>query len=387
MKYGLLVYKETENIGDDIQSYASKRYLPKIDYYVEREKLDEFLPNEKDDVAVIMNGWFMHNKQSFPPTDYIIPHLVSMHFSIGNNWTLDKSLYLDKYSKEYLNKNGPVGSRDYVTMERLKEMGINTYYSGCLTLTIEKFQGVKKKEYICSVDLGEEKNDKLREYFKDLNQEIIYTTHEVNPVKNSRLSFEQRFKNVEDLLKLYQGSKGVITTRLHCALPCLALGVPVILIYNENSYDRLGTFEKLMKLCSEKDFLKKDSNIEFYINNEEVNKIKDNLTKSCETFIKNVSIENRNIKLLEIEDYKKVNKMDYIKWKKNIMNIEINDLKKDIEWFKSKISDKEIENNITNSILQKEIEKNKALQKRIDDIEKKNAYKIYKKIKNLIKND
>ena len=46
MKYGLITYKDTENIGDDIQSYVAIRFLPKIDYYIEREKLYLFVPKK-----------------------------------------------------------------------------------------------------------------------------------------------------------------------------------------------------------------------------------------------------------------------------------------------------------------------------------------------------
>ena len=37
MKYGLVVFKETTNLGDDIQSYSIKKMLPQVDYYIERE--------------------------------------------------------------------------------------------------------------------------------------------------------------------------------------------------------------------------------------------------------------------------------------------------------------------------------------------------------------
>ena len=36
MKYGLVVYKDTDNIGDDILSYAAMRFLPRIDYIIDR---------------------------------------------------------------------------------------------------------------------------------------------------------------------------------------------------------------------------------------------------------------------------------------------------------------------------------------------------------------
>lgn len=58
MKYGVVVYHDTNNIGDDIQSYAAAQLLPQVDYYIEREHLDVFRPNEEGPVNVIMNGWF-----------------------------------------------------------------------------------------------------------------------------------------------------------------------------------------------------------------------------------------------------------------------------------------------------------------------------------------
>ncbi len=47
MKFGLIVYKDTEIIGDDIQSYVSTKYLPRIDYIIERGNVTSFVPKEK----------------------------------------------------------------------------------------------------------------------------------------------------------------------------------------------------------------------------------------------------------------------------------------------------------------------------------------------------
>lgn len=62
MKYGVIVYRNTRNIEDDIQSYAASKLLPQVDYYIEREQLDTFRPKEDEPVNAIMNGWFMYNK-------------------------------------------------------------------------------------------------------------------------------------------------------------------------------------------------------------------------------------------------------------------------------------------------------------------------------------
>ena len=51
MKYGLVIYEHTDNLGDDILTYAVMRFLPKIDYLIDRESLDTFCPEEKEKVT------------------------------------------------------------------------------------------------------------------------------------------------------------------------------------------------------------------------------------------------------------------------------------------------------------------------------------------------
>ena len=47
MNYGIMYYKSTDNIGDDIQTYTAVRFLPHIDYHIDREDLNCFVPKEK----------------------------------------------------------------------------------------------------------------------------------------------------------------------------------------------------------------------------------------------------------------------------------------------------------------------------------------------------
>jgi len=71
MKFGLVVCSSTDNFGDDILSYASYRFLPKVDYIIDRENADTFIPDSKEAVSAIFNGWFLHNKFNWPPSEYI----------------------------------------------------------------------------------------------------------------------------------------------------------------------------------------------------------------------------------------------------------------------------------------------------------------------------
>ena len=111
MKYGLVVYKDTDNIGDDILSYAAMRFLPRIDYIIDREQLDVFSPEKKEMVSVIMNGWFLYHKSHWPPSPYINPLFIGIHFSGKKLFGIEDE-YLDGYGKKYFKDHEPIGCRD-----------------------------------------------------------------------------------------------------------------------------------------------------------------------------------------------------------------------------------------------------------------------------------
>ena len=174
MKFGLMVKKETKNIGDDIQAYAVKRFLPRIDYYVDMNHMDEFIPDKEEKVAVIINGWFLQYTLNWPPSPYIKPLPISMHFT-NKDWfwdTTDRAYHLQGYGLEYLKDIEPIGCRDSHTQKLLDSKGIKTEYTGCMTLTIPKFQKIEKQDYICAVDVSEkviEQRSRIQFYFIDIN--------------------------------------------------------------------------------------------------------------------------------------------------------------------------------------------------------------------------
>ena len=242
MKYGLMYYKSTDNIGDDIQTYVAIKFLPHIDYYIDRESLSCFVPDKKEYVSMIMNGWFIHNKLAWPPSPYINPLLISMHFKDLEETDVG-DMYLKGIGGDFLKQYGPVGARDFETIKRLEKNSIDAYFSGCLTLTLEKFSKVKKKKKICLVDVSNEVISKVKD---NTNLEIEIITHSLNQKETEKKNIEERMNDVERILKKYQESSIVITTRIHCALPCLELGTPVIVIHKEVfDEDRLGNFIQL----------------------------------------------------------------------------------------------------------------------------------------------
>ncbi len=317
MKYGLMYYKSTDNIGDDIQTYVAIKYLPHIDYYIDRESLSCFVPKEKEYVSMIMNGWYIHNKIAWPPSPYINPLLISMHFRNLKEVDIGDE-YLKGFGGEFLKQYEPVGARDIETEKRLKQNGIETYFSGCMTLTLDKFKNTEKKEKICLVDVGEEV---IKKVGQSTNCNIEILSHFLDQKETEKKAISQRMKEVENLLKKYQEAKLIITNRLHVALPSVALGTPVILLHKEfYDEDRLGNFLDLFDNYIDNEFLEMD--ITELLKSPKPNsskylKIRENIDKKCKEFIQkceNFSFANED--LPDIEDYKKY--VNNIKWYKNI---------------------------------------------------------------------
>lgn len=395
MKYGLLYYKETDNIGDDVQTYAQRQFLPKIDYLIDREALNLFVPNEKEYVATIMNAWYLHNKAAWPPSPYIKPLLTSMHFSVNPRLNGGDD-YIKAEGAQYLKVHGPVGCRDEETVKRLTANGVPTYFSGCMTLTLKPFPNLERKDYICAVDVDDQILEKIK---SSTNREIKVITHKVNPKDISAKSIEQRMLDVEELLKTYQQAHLVITSRLHTMLPSIALGTPVILIHKaEYEKDRLETFLKYADSYVNTEFLEMDiSNIleSPKPNNEEYLQITNNLNRICEEFIENTKKEELNdtSKLPEIEEYNK--KVVWLKhnnnlyekaWRQSLSNIfEMDGYFKQLQ-----------EANIKNEELQKQLneereklgqskKENAELEDKLNRLYNSKTFKIALKMRKIIK--
>ena len=70
-----------KNIGDYIQAVATRQFVDKIDEYIEQEEADNYFPEDKRPIRLIMNGWYQWRSENWPPSEYIVPLLVSMHIS------------------------------------------------------------------------------------------------------------------------------------------------------------------------------------------------------------------------------------------------------------------------------------------------------------------
>lgn len=232
MKYGLLYHKPTQNLGDDIQSYAISCRIPRVDCLVDRENINTFTTEDGEAVATVMSAWWMWYKWNWPPSKYIYPFFTGFHYSdnvdakqAGCPVGYD---YLSGLGADYLNAYGPIYTRDYYTKDRLGDVGVNAEFGGCITITLPKQPETEEKGYIVLVDVNEKVETRIRRIAEEKHVEVKTVTHDLD-WKNKLKSWDERKKQVEDVLTLYQNARCVVTRRLHCALPCLAMGVPVLL--------------------------------------------------------------------------------------------------------------------------------------------------------------
>ncbi|MGE5357348.1 MAG: polysaccharide pyruvyl transferase family protein [Deltaproteobacteria bacterium] len=257
MKYGVLVNNNSKNYGDDIQSLAAMRLLPQIDYFIDREKTNDFHTNEH--VKFICNGWFMDHPDNWPPDKNLIPIFISFHVTDSNK-SSDK--LINRKLFEYYKQFEPIGCRDFNTVSLFKKIGIEAYFSGCLTLTLEnKYPNSSRTDEILLVDpvnhlLPEKFANKIisRLIPESIKPNIRHISHYHENIKD----YEDNIIQAENLLESYSKAHLIITSRIHAALPAIALGTPVLFIdlgYNTvKSRSRFGGLLNLFHTIDNHDF-------------------------------------------------------------------------------------------------------------------------------------
>jgi len=216
----------TENLGDYIQILACLRLLETLDLrpsiYLDRDTELASAPTGEWDSGPILlplSGWFKHMTGSdpqWPPHGRIIPIFIGFHVRPHQCPAL-----AEPASIEYMKAHGPVGCRDPFTKRVLEEKGVPTYLSHCLSLTFMRRPREQIGDKVVVASRDREILDLLPpEYRRD----HLYVNH--YDVKNNFSAYMAAARNV---LALYRTqARVVITTFLHCALPCLAMGIPVV---------------------------------------------------------------------------------------------------------------------------------------------------------------
>ncbi len=235
MQNGVIYFPDSTNIGDDIQTYAAS-LLVDNPVFCNRERLDELSKKTR----LLCNGWFMENAKHWPPSDIVNPLFISFHISNKN-----KELMTSERAIKYYKRHQPIGCRDHHTLNLLKSHKVEAYFSGCLTLTIPKYEGSRGDE-ILFVDVL--RTNYTNNYRKTIVKNMIpdayknkvqFVSHFSEDLKT--IDTKTRIAQAKQMLDRYSKAKLVFTSLIHCALPCIALGTPVVFVdfgFNNNEAKR-----------------------------------------------------------------------------------------------------------------------------------------------------
>lgn len=243
MKYGILKYSSI-NIGDEVQSVAAMRFLPKIDYYVQRERVDQFKSKNGEKVKMFMNAWWMWDYKHFPPSSDIEPLFVSFHIREKIRKQLSKK-FMKKKVVDYFKQHEPIGCRDTGTAAYLQEHGIDAYFTGCMTMTLlpnYKLKEAYGNKYVLCVDVPEP----MVKIIREKSEKPVYS---VSRMISPAFKGKDRLKVAKYMLFLYHNAACVVTPRLHVALPSVAFETPVCLVATKTEkfevLTRRGRFDGL----------------------------------------------------------------------------------------------------------------------------------------------
>lgn len=241
-EYAVIGYPNSINLGDEVQSIAAARLLPWVDHYLPRERLDEVTSAQK--IKLLCNGFFMYEPAHWPPSEAIDPLFISMHLSSQYH----AEPMARKELRDYYAKHLPVGGRDKRTVRIFEENGHAAYFSACVTLTLENpFPPEERSGEILLVDpFYKYQSEDYRNYLENAiippqeRHRVVHITHSLAP--DHGMSEAEKIAKATELLDRYARASLVITSRIHCALPCTGMGTPVLFI--ANGYDRKHGFER-----------------------------------------------------------------------------------------------------------------------------------------------
>lgn len=230
-------YPRIVNIGDYIQSIAARQYFSSEDVeYVDRDNICNY---KSDEVNLIANGWYYFFEGNEIFSEKINPLFVSFHINNIEDVT-EKTL-------AYLKQHQPIGCRDFATRDFLVSHNINAYFSSCLTTTLDSYARDKGERNNAVVFCDFDDSDFfIFEIIRDIieDAEVESTTH----IYEKGLSHDAYFEEAKRLIDIYARSRLVITTRIHCALPCLALKTPVILCVPHYDTKRFKGLDQMLNI-------------------------------------------------------------------------------------------------------------------------------------------
>ena len=240
----------TQNLGDHIQIIAGLRLLsasgiePSV--FVDRD--DEIASSVELDrlpapIGILLNGWFKSNRAEWPPHPKLLPLIIGFHIRLFQCPEL-----VSGESIEFFRRYQPIGCRDSYTRDLLGSFGIDAFVSNCLSLTLPKrIENPQAQTEVFVVS----RDERILAYMPVAFGPHVFINHYTDTH-----DFSVNMAKARQILEIYRTrAKLIVTTLLHCALPAIAMGIPVIVFYPLNTdaghasdHERFSTLENMLPI-------------------------------------------------------------------------------------------------------------------------------------------
>jgi hypothetical protein len=243
------------------------------DYWIERDDFDSGVWDVRGrkladwrDVAfpiqLVLSGWFdgrFMKSRRLP--EQVSPLVISTHINETDALRSDSrydhlfrqggvgSLMHD--GQEMFRGHAPVGCRDAHTLSLMQSHGIAAFLSSCATLLTERPSSSTTRHNadlhgpILVVDAEE---IYPQEYARRVPVEVrSLAVRAPSHVLAAGLTCEAKIELARAALRRYADARCVITSRLHAALPSLAMGTPVFFVFPEDELKSDARFDPTMR--------------------------------------------------------------------------------------------------------------------------------------------
>ena len=312
--------KYTVNLGDNIQALAIKQLYQRLHLKnitsIDRDKITTYQGSK---INLLMNAVF--SGENFPLPKKINP--IFLGFNVPN-----KTIILQ--NKEIFKKYEPIGCRDCYTAQMLRECGISSYVTGCYSLMFPKRTPMPTQKKVFFVGVSEELKKHIpSELLK--NAEFIIQRDESIHYPLTEQDMQEKEQKAQILIEKYKNeAKLVVTSLLHCASPCIGMGIPVILA--RDAYDeRFSAIKKITPLYLKENY----SEINWHPEIVDVEELKQQMFKHAQERILNNEFDKQSYKYLEKVFERSPDKLIHNTWTKEMQYSEImeNRIKKILSLF------------------------------------------------------
>lgn len=243
MKYANYKFfaRGVNNLGDNLQILAIDNIYQKMGI-----DLNDVIYIDTQELSTYM-GEYVILPVTMPLVDYVeggiakrfSPYIIPVFLGLT---MVKQSLNIEEIN--YLKKYEPIGCRDEWTLNTMRKYQIDSYLNGCISITLPKRdERCVKNNKVYIVDIDKKLYDMIPDRIKENAEE---RTHFISAMIN-----DPKVEAYKQYKEYIENAALIITSLLHCTVPCIAAGIPVILLRDKVTY-RMSWLEKIIPIyCSE----------------------------------------------------------------------------------------------------------------------------------------